>query len=412
MLAELVFVTRLLGLMSGPRTIEAQVDPAVKSVEFVLDGKPLDVVRAPWKAKVDFGPEIAPHELTAIARDAEGRELARDTQFINLPRSHAEVGVMLQRNRAAITWQHLAGAQPKTMTVKLNDKVLTEKVTNSVELPKLSPADLNVLTVDVEFKDGAVAHRDVVFGGFSEELPTELTATLVRQREQGRTDPANCFRSGTKTVPASAVETGDAAVIFVRAGTPPPRLHMPAVTRPTVSEMKFWLPGAQMQFLWPIASETSHAELFRRTKFVRGERGVRWFLTRVGGPQTKSPRFADAVAVAGMDALRESRRRAVVLVVAGEEDSSMYDPQTVRRYLERIGVELHVWTVTPKKTDERWGEATDISKAEYLVAAVEKLRAGLDRQRVAWLPVTPYEALHVSTAPDCAWEPMARILEK
>ncbi|HVE69921.1 MAG TPA: hypothetical protein VNI54_01030 [Thermoanaerobaculia bacterium] len=395
--------------MSGPRAIEAQVDPAVKSVEIVLDGKRVDVMRAPWQAKVDFGTEIAPHELTAIARDAEGREIARDTQYINLPRSHAEIGVMFQRNRADITWQHLAGVQPRKMTVTLNEKVLTDKVTNSVVLPKSSPSDLNVLTVDIEFKDGALAHRDVVFGGFSEELPTELTATLVHQKAEGRTDPANCFRQGTTVVPANQVEAADAAVFFVRAGTPPPRLHMPAVTRPTVSEMKFRLPGAQMKFIWPIAGGTGTTELFSRTDFVRGERGVRWLLTRAGGPPTKTPRFADAVAVAGMEALRVPRRRAVVLVVAGETDVSRYDPMTVRRYLERIGVELHVWTVTPRKTDERWGEAHDISKAEYLVKAVEKLRESLDRQRVAWLPVSPYEALHVSTAPDCAWEPLARL---
>jgi hypothetical protein len=407
MLAELVFVTRLLGLMSGPRTIEAQVDPAVQSVEILLDGKSLETVRSPWRAKVDFGPELAPHELTAIGRDAQGREIARDTQYINLPRSHAEVGVMFKRSRAEITWQHLAGAQPRKMTVKLNEKVLTEKVSNSVALPRLSPADLNVLTIDLEFKDGATAHRDVVFGGFSEELPTELTATLVEQRAEGRTSSVDCFRRGATIVPANQVEVGGAAVFFVRSGAPPSRLHMPAVTRPTVAESKFRLPGAEMRFIWPLAEGSGTTELFSRTNFVRGERGVRWLLTRAGGPPTKEPRFADAVAVAGMEALREHRRRAVVLVVAGETDTSRYDPLTVRRYLGRIGVQLHVWTVSPRKTDERWGEAMDISKAELLLKAVEKLRESLDRQRVAWLPLTPYEALHVSVAPDCAWEPLA-----
>ena len=37
MLAELVFVTRLLGLMSGTPAIEARVDPAVHSVEILLE---------------------------------------------------------------------------------------------------------------------------------------------------------------------------------------------------------------------------------------------------------------------------------------------------------------------------------------------------------------------------------------
>jgi hypothetical protein len=141
---------------------------------------------------------------------------------------------------------------------------------------------------------------------------------------------------------------------------------------------------------------------------LRGSRSLRYVVTRLGGPPTKSPRFADAVAVAATEALREPRRRAVVLVLAGEADTSRYQPATVRRFLERIGVDLHVWTATPRRTDDRWGEAEDISNAKKLAAAVARLQQDLDRQRVAWLPVTPYDALHVATAPDCAWEPMAR----
>jgi hypothetical protein len=77
MLAELVFVTRLLGLMSSTHEIQVQTDPSVHRVEILLDGKRAYVLRsAPWRAGIDFGPEIAPHELTAVAYDAQGVEIA------------------------------------------------------------------------------------------------------------------------------------------------------------------------------------------------------------------------------------------------------------------------------------------------------------------------------------------------
>jgi hypothetical protein len=221
MLAEVVFVTRLLGLMSGVRAIDAQVNPSVHSVEIVLDGERADVLRgAPWRTKIDCGPELAPHELVAIARDAEGRELARDAQLINVPRPQAEIGVMFERGRASIRWQHVGAVQPKKMMVKLNGKTLASTLTRSVALPQLPPEALNVLSIDLTFDDGAVAHRDVVFGGFSEELPAELTATLVREKS-GKRDRASCFRAEGKNVAASEVELGDATVLVVRGGIAP-----------------------------------------------------------------------------------------------------------------------------------------------------------------------------------------------
>ena len=408
MLAELVFVTRLLGLMSSTHDIHVQVDPSVQAVEIMLDGKRAYLLRgAPWRAKIDFGPEIAPHELIAVAYDAQGVEIARDIQYVNLPRSHAEIGVMFKRNLADITWQHIADLEPRKMKVTLNGKVLASKVTSSVALPPLPPSDLHVLSVDLEFKDGAHVHRDIVFGGFSEEVPAELTATIVRQRDAGRTDQTACFQRGPRAIPASAVEKGEAAILFVRAGTPPAELRSPVVIR-GMAETPFVIPDASLRFVWPLASGKGTTELFSRSDHLPGIRGVRWTISRLSGPLTQQPRFADAVAVAGTEALREPRRRAVVLILAGEEDSSRYEPAVVRRYLERIGVPLHVWTAKPRKTDPRWGQTHDISNARKLAAAVEALRQDLDRQRVAWLPVTAYDALHVATAPDCAWEPLAR----
>jgi hypothetical protein len=412
MLAELVFVTRLLGLMSGPRTIEMQVDPSVHAVEVLLDGKRTTTLRgAPWRTTIDFGPELAPHELTAIARDDGGRELAVDTQLVNLPRPPAEIGVMFTRQggktRANIRWQHIAGRQPAKMTVKMGTRTLASVVTRSVTIPEVPPEALNVLSVDLQFDDGSSAHRDLVFGGFAEEMPAELTATLVKKRSKGRTDPARCFRSDGEPVAVSEVELGDAAVLIVRAGVPPEQL-VEKTRKSAAPEGSFAVPRASVRFIWPVATGSGNSDLFLTSDVFPAMRGLRFLLTRVKGPMGLTFRLTDAVAVAGTEALREPRRRAVVLVLGREVDASRYQAATVRRYLERIGVSLHVWSLTGPVSDSAWGEVEDISSTNALLRAVARLREDLDAQRIAWLPLDPIHALHVRTVPDCAWEPLAR----
>lgn len=409
MLAELVFVTRLLGLMSGTRAIEARVDPAVQSVEILLDGERVDLLRgAPWRTKIDVGPELAPHELTAVARDAEGRELARDTQLLNVPRPQAEIGVMFRgRDRADITWQHIAGLLPKKMTVKLNNKTLASTLTRSVKLPELSPSALNVMSINLQFEDGATAQRDVVFGGFSEEVPAELTATLVRERA-GAKDRANCFRIDGRPVTASEVETGDAAVLVVRNGNPPAdQYRRRNQNRARVGEQVFAMPRTSLRFIWPTAAGAGNSDLFMTSDYWDARNGVRFLVTSVEGARGLTLRFADAMAVAGTEALREPRRRAIVLLLNGEEDQSRYRADVVRRYLERIGVPFFVWSMAGAGKHPAWGPMEDVSTNERMQEAVQRLRHELDTQRVAWLPADPYHALRVQASADCAWEPLA-----
>ncbi|HUR80821.1 MAG TPA: hypothetical protein VM733_08645 [Thermoanaerobaculia bacterium] len=395
--------------MSSTREIDVRVDPSVHSVEIILDDERVGLLRGkPWKTRIDLGHELAPHELVAIARDAEGNELARDVQFINVPRPQAEVGVMLQRDRADITWQHIGDKMPTKMKVKLGDKVLAGKVTHSVKLPPVSPAAINVLTIDLTFEDGSTAHREAVFGGvFAEEMPAELTATIVRERAEGRKDKAACFRHDGKAVAASEVELSDAMLIVVRHPDTPGgkfRKHNLRV----VPESRFMMKKTFLRYVWPTASGSGNSELFMTSNPMSAKKGVRFLLLDTIGPKWSEVRLTDAVAIAGTEALREPRRRAVLLVLNGEEDQSRYHPETVRKYLERIGVPLYVWSLAGPVDDSDWGEVEDVSKNALLEAAIQKLQSELDQQRVAWLPLDPYDALHAQAAPDCAWEPLAK----
>ena len=54
------------------------VGEGVAAVELRLDGRRLGTMReAPWVMECDFGPEIAPQHLEAVALDGVGREVGR-----------------------------------------------------------------------------------------------------------------------------------------------------------------------------------------------------------------------------------------------------------------------------------------------------------------------------------------------
>ena len=92
--AQIVFLSLFLGLVSGTRSVELQVTGPVRTVRLTLDGRTAaTMTKAPWRANIELGPELMPRELAAIGLDGEGREIARATQVLNLPRPLAELDV-------------------------------------------------------------------------------------------------------------------------------------------------------------------------------------------------------------------------------------------------------------------------------------------------------------------------------
>src|SRR4029079_13561196 len=131
MLAEILVVTRLLGLVTGKQPFEAQVPANVRAVEVVSDGKTLAMLRGkPWQTIIDFGPELEPHEVPAVAYDENGAEIARDTQLVNLARPSAEAVIVLDRHprsgavMATVRWQHIASAKPKRIRWTLDRQLV------------------------------------------------------------------------------------------------------------------------------------------------------------------------------------------------------------------------------------------------------------------------------------------------
>src|SRR5204862_251421 len=117
------FLTLFLGLIAGVHPVAVSVTAPVSVVEVELDGAVAGRARsAPWTVSVDFGPDLAPHELVARGLDAEGHEVSRARQWINLPRSPASAGPPRSSSsgrcptrRRCSTWA-AAGARCSTRT--------------------------------------------------------------------------------------------------------------------------------------------------------------------------------------------------------------------------------------------------------------------------------------------------------
>jgi len=419
-MAEIVFVTLFLGLVSGVHPLEMHATPAVKSIRITLGEREIaSLVQPPWRTKIDLGPELVPQELTAIGYDDNGKEIGRATQVLNLPRSFADLSILVKRENETpvaveVIGRHLELAAPKSAKVILDGQPLPV-VKFSARLPQLDWSKPHVVAARLQFVDGVVARREIVLTGGSYVASSELTPVLVSGKPASVDD---CFSAGGTGIRASAVERPDALVAIVRdpdpseanaglksaamlAGSP---LHQLMFRRDVALGT-----DAFERMVWPVsrqfaAGSDAPSALFEwsgdvksdfMSLFSRWMEGTDWF---------DQPRyFADAVAVAGLQTIKDPRRRAVVLLLSHTADKSEHTPASVRHYLERIGVPLFVWSFSGPRPElaDTWGEVVDISRRDKFHDAVVKLRETLAAQNIVWLPVDRLTALHVTTDPRC-----------
>jgi len=410
----IAFVTLLLGLISGVYPIEVKVGSAVTAVEYRLDGVLVERREAPpWVARVDLGNGLRPQVLSVHAFDAGGQEIAHATQWLNLPRPSAEVDVVLEKDpagrpRAAqLTWQSVNGVKPASLGLALDGGMpLKVDVNGRAALPAVDLKTLHVLTAELWFPPGVLARRDVAFGGeYGSDVSTELTAVPVRLRS-GSALPApsglqDWFTISGQPASAVAVEDGPGKVIVVRVPSAKEVLDslVTPARRTTLSALRSKMrlgDEDSVRFLSltsnPFKSSKIPAELFdMSTELKPADGGMFWLLANSRPPkESRGPalRIADAVAVAGLQATADNRRRAVVLVLGGTvTDSSHYSPEAVRRYLESVHVPLFIWYLYGAQTPgaQSWTGGEDISNLARLEQAVTRLRTALDAQRIVWL---------------------------
>ncbi|HEX9945812.1 MAG TPA: hypothetical protein VGG03_27715 [Thermoanaerobaculia bacterium] len=407
----IAFVTLLLGLISGTYPIEVTVSGPVAAVEFQLDGAEAGRIEGPpWVARVDLGKDLRPRELVARALGADGREIGRTSQWLNLPRRPAEVEIVLESGEdgvpkaAVLTWQSVNGVRPSSIGLTLDGQPLIVGKDGRAALPPRDLKTLHVLTAQLWFPPGVPARKDVVFGGeYGSQVSTELTAVPVRVHPGAALPPPEdlqgWFAAGGQPVPVAAVEDGPGKVILVRvpSASEVTRKLVPLSQRWGTEKLRREMrlgPDDRVRYLSLASSRYRNsrvpAELFDITRdLAPKDGGMLWFLTSsrlLKESRGKGRRIADAVAVAALAA--ENYRRAVVLVVGRElDETSRYDPATVRRYLQSMRVPLFVWGLYGPDTPaaRAWGGAEDVSSLAKLQQAVAKLRAELDAQKIVWV---------------------------
>jgi len=407
------FVTLLLGLISGPQVVEVRPARPVAAVEMVLDGATVARrTEPPWRFVVDFGDDLAPHELAAVALDAEGGEVARASQPINAPREVAEARWLLTQDadgrprRASLTWELLWAGEPRSFEISFDGRVLDGVGPRGFDLPPYDASQIHRLAASLTFAGGVQAGAEVVFGGeFGDRVSSDLTAVPVRYTGRRAPKPGalqGAFVRDGRPLPVIAVDAAAGDVVLVRDRVAQRRLaeQVTAVEeryrRGNFRRPNDLLPlgssGDRVRFVWTsqVATRRTPGRTLDPGVFAQpvegggSPAGLLWQLVHPVEPAVPQ-RTADAVAVAGLLAAGGGRPRVVVLVLdPSTPDRSRQTPAQVRRFLRLLQVPLRVWSVGAGEAPG-WGNVEPVGDWDDLRAAAAALRRDLREQAVVWV---------------------------
>ncbi len=419
------FLSLLLGLVTGVRHVELNVVGSVAQVEIRIDGEAVEVLDGPpWRLSHDFGHQLLPHELVAVARDARGGELDRAVQWINIDQGSAEAGMAMLADSSGkpeavrLDWESVGQRQPRRIEVLFDGEPLTFEDPRRIPLPSYELEDFHFVEATVEFSDESVSHLEAGFGGaLGAELSTELTAVVVALGKRQRMPPAKklagWLEKGGEALAVHGVEKSVPEVVIVRHPdaqpmldrlaqaayrnrhdpNPGPRGMRPAWDpafyfadnyesllaagvrqRPNRGQLEAVRAFARLgkktdlRFLSPVVAPVLPSgvspEIFLHSdSFTAAQGGFGW-LTHQVPPMRFEVASADAVAVAGMVAHAGNRRRAVVLLQGPGEDLSRHAVVTAREYLRVLQVPLFVWRFGTEDEVSAWGEVTYLGDFE------------------------------------------------
>jgi hypothetical protein len=311
-----------------------------------------------------------------------------------------------------VVWTDALAEEPEAISLTFDGKPLKLDKAGRAELPAHDLKTIHILTAEVRFKSDRTARRDVAYGGeYGSEVSTELTAVPLRV-PSGSLPPLHdlrgWFTAGGRELRVTALEEGQAQLFIVR--VPSSYEDTKKIGSRGLLAEDFQLEmrldkDARIRFV-PVTSERvegsdQETDVFAISGEATYDHGGLPFLIRgkddtdkrnpVKHPQEKPVerelRVADAVALAGLQAMAENRRRGILLVFKGDEveDYSLYDPDTVRRFLAAIHVPLFVWTLgkpMPGSLATAWGPGEQVDRVMDLYRASYHVRDELRAQRV------------------------------
>jgi len=418
----IAFASFYLGLVLGAQPIELIAGDKVARVELRLDDRAVATLDGPpWRTELDFGEQLLPHDLSALAFDAAGAEVGLARQWINLPSPPAEAELLVEGVEsgegatARVAWGSLTAGQPIASRVVFDGRELEVLDPSAFELPPFDPQQLHYLRIELEFSDDVHSVAEATFGGaFAARVDLRQMAVPVLLGD-GRAPPApaaisTAVSSGGAPVRVLAVDEGPADVVIVRDASAQRLLDRIARAQrgrgTALAPVSFRYAAhlrrnQRARLVSPFAhsrrSARYHYELFSPSgEFSADEGGLFWLLLteRPRTAESSAQRLADALGVAGMAAAARGRRRAVVLLLGDDpRDASQFSPAAIRGYLGALRVPLFVWSAAqpPAATAAgEWGEIADVSTLPRFERQVRELSRHLDRQRVLWL-----EGLHL-----------------
>jgi hypothetical protein len=399
--ATVVFTSLLIGLITGVQPVRVEVEPAdhVSSVRIELDGRVVGTAKAaPWEASVDFGADLRPHRISAVAFDPGGREIGRVTRNLNVSQSPVRADLLVECDQrgaphaARLVSTSARGDQALRRSIRLDGERLSVDAQGRAFLPKLDLSKAHILSAVADYGRDALGRADLAIGGdMSAVAGRRLTAIPIRVDGPGTPtleSLEDAFETKAGRVKPVAVEKPESALMFVR--HPLNTEASKRIGRPSTEYPLLLDKSESVGFIWPVAKTGAvSSELFEMVgPFGERDRGFHWLIThvaRLGTPEPPPFRFADAVAVAGNHLSGTCARRVAVLIQGDErDDASQLSPQQVEAYLATIGVPLRVWSLLGIGRT-KWSNSEDVSSFFKFTLAVDRLRSELDRQRLVWV---------------------------
>ena len=423
----LSFITLFVGLTTGAHAIELQVASEVSAVELYLDGELVGMAtQSPWTIPCDLGEKLLPHRVEAVARDANGQEIDRIEQWVNMRHTTATAEMELVEaedgriEAVALRWVSLGEVTPESVEVTFDGVSLDVTNPSRVVLPSYDSSQLHFVSARVRLANEVLHFEEIVGGRLSDQEQTDLTAVAIERIGEAAVpslvDMEGWFTVDGAPVEAVAVEQPPFELVIVR---------QPEAQRDLERVIESWQVNesrsavqrldtlaqldedGRVRFVSTIAAPISQtpieSTLFPTSTSMSSKNGglLSWVdrTAALGHPS----RIADAVALAGEAAHAGTTRRVVVLLLGdGVEDLSQYGVEETRNYLQVLQVPLMVWTTRDHPGANDWGHARAIvaeqkgpgprwfrpslqRSIERLSAASRELDDRLRRQYIVWI---------------------------
>lgn len=411
------FLTFFVGLIFGVQNIELTVSGPVARVDLLLDGSLVaSASHPPWRFEVDFGPELHPTKIEAVAFSSEGSRISGDVRWVNLPEAKVDAAIVPEVDSAGriiaatLTWRSPEFDRPRELRVRLDGVPIPVRPPHRIDLSHVAQGELHMLDAEFEFSPDLCLKRQLPFGkGFVGDASSGLTATPISLDgidELPHLDGVTgWFEASGESLRVAGTEREEARLVIVRdPGAEQKLLELSAERKSLVKRDRRRGAAKDLDLLGddtqihvlvpePVVAEgrSSPTLLFPYSKrgFPGGEGVLRAALAprndRMLGVGLMLP---DAVAQAGLHAAEGNRRRAVLLLLGGErEDMQRFDPEIVRGFLKDLRVPLVVWDLSGEGSvaPAQWRPDRSIGDFDDFARGLRRVRHMLEEQRIVWL---------------------------